>query len=443
MSGPITAGYVLVHGILVLSARALQEARAMRREYGDVLAQLAERDRQQASARAGQRGARLERIAAVRGEAERRSARLNRLRALAQAMGAHAPDVAAKIPAAVPAAPAGDDDAAWAAHLAALEAAIRELEALLGQAGGALGDRVRAALAATASAPVIDEVLASYVLQRQLKPGLDATQAERFRQTAARVLARLELPAGAPLPAALEALAKAIVLAPSLERAEALATELRLAVQRAREARDLQHREVADANRLLDELPEDAPATLVRALELVAAGVTRMDAPLAAAAEAALATAAADRERQEHDAAALVLQESLRDLGYDVDDIEATLIADGGTVHFRRRGWENYFVRMRVDARERTANFNVVRARGDEETAERRRLDALAEDRWCAEFPRLMATLAARGLKLDVTRRLEAGEVPVQVVDGDKLPAVAADADTARPRAAPRARDLP
>lgn len=443
MSGPITAGYVLVHGILVLSARALQEARAMRREYGDVLAQLAERDRQQASARAGQRSARLERIAAIRGEAARRSARLNRLRALAQAMGAQAPDVAAKIPAAVPAAPSSDDDAAWAAHLAALDAAIRALEALLGQAGGALGDRVRASLAATASGPVIDEVLASYVLQRQLKPGLDATQAERFRQTAARVLARLELPAGASLPAALEELAKAIVLAPSLERAEALATELRLAVQRAREVRDLQQREVADANRLLDELPEDAPATLVHALELVAAGVTRMDAPLAAAAEAALATAAADREREEHDAAALVLQESLRDLGYDVDDIEATLFADGGTVHFRRRGWENYFVRMRVDARERTANFNVVRARGDEETAERRRLDALAEDRWCAEFPRLMATLAARGLKLDVTRRLEAGEVPVQVVDGDKLPAVAADADAAQPRAAPRARDLP
>ena len=97
-----------------------------------------------------------------------------------------------------------------------------------------------------------------------------------------------------------------------------------------------------------------------------------------------------------------MLQESLRDLGYEVDDIEATLFVDGGTVHFRRPGWENYFVRLRVDPRERTVNFNVVRARGDEENAERRRLDALAEDRWCAEFPRLMQTLAARGLR---TRR--------------------------------------
>ena len=174
----------------------------------------------------------------------------------------------------------------------------------------------------------------------------------------------------------------------------------------------------------------------------MAAGVERMDAALREAAEHTLATAAADRERQEQEAATLVLQESLRDLGYEVDDIGATLFVDGGTVHFRRKGWENYFVRLRVDPRERTANFNVVRAKGDEENAERRRLDALAEDRWCAEFPRLMQTLAARGLELDVTRRLGAGEVPVQVVDGAQLPAVAGD-DAAQPRQAPRARERP
>ena len=346
------------------------------------------------------------------------------------------------MPAARPVAPAGDDDAAWAAHLRALEVAVRELESLLAQTGGAFGDRVRATLAATGSVPVIDDVLGAYVLQRQMRPGLDAREAERFRATAARVLARLELPEGAALPSALEALAKAIVLAPTLERAESLATELRLAVQRQREAQHAQVAESAEAKRLLEEMPEDAPAPLLRALECVAAGVERMDAALREAAERTLATAAADRERQEQEAATLVLQESLRDLGYEVEDIGATLFVDGGAVHFRRKGWENYFVRLRVDPRERTANFNVVRAKGDEETAERRRLDALAEDRWCAEFPRLMQTLAARGLELDVTRRLDAGEVPVQVVDGAQLPAVAED-DASRPRQAPRAREQP
>ena len=93
-------------------------------------------------------------------------------------------------------------------------------------------------------------------------------------------------------------------------------------------------------------------------------------------------------------------------------------------------------MRLRVAAEERTVNFNVVRARGDEETAERRRLDALAEDRWCAEFPALMRTLAARGLTLDVTRRLRAGELPVQIVDPASVPALH-DEDRPSPASTP------
>ena len=86
-----------------------------------------------------------------------------------------------------------------------------------------------------------------------MQPGLDAAQTQRFRQTAARILARLELPPGLPLPGALEALAKQIVLAPSVDRAEALATELRLAVQRERDAQGAAQRDKSEATRLLDD----------------------------------------------------------------------------------------------------------------------------------------------------------------------------------------------
>jgi len=257
------------------------------------------------------------------------------------------------------------------------------------------------------------------------------------------VLSRLETAGAAALPQELEALAKAIVLAPTIERAETLASELRLAVQRQRDAFHAQRAEAQEARKLLEELPEDAPVPLLRALEHVAAGVERMDAALREAAQQTLDSAAADREQTEQAAAALVLQESLRDLGYEVEDIEATLFVDGGAVHFRRPGWDNYFVRLRLDPHEHTINFNVVRASGDEDTAERRRLDALAEDRWCTEFPRLLQTLAARGLDLDVTRRLEAGEVPVQIVDRASLPPISAEDDSVSPRQAPRAREKP
>ncbi len=232
------------------------------------------------------------------------------------------------------------------------------------------------------------------------------------------------------------------MLAPSRERADALATELRRAVQLAREARETGVRDAATARDYLAALDADTPAALVEALERVAAGVAPLDVALRKAADDVLHAQVAERERLEQEAAAEVLAASLRDLGYEVGDIAATLFVDGGTVHFQRPGWDSYHVRMRVAPQERTAHFNVVRARGDEENAERRRQDALAEDRWCAEFPKLMATLAARGIALDVRRRLGAGEVPVQVVDPASVPAVATATDDDA-RAAPlRARPL-
>lgn len=126
-------------------------------------------------------------------------------------------------------------------------------------------------------------------------------------------------------------------------------------------------------------------------------------------------------EQSVQEASALILQQSLRDLGYQVEDVSSTLFVDGGVVHFRRQGWDNYMVRMRLDPKTSTTNFNVIRA---VETAsnERSALDHLAEDRWCAEFPALLQALDVRGVHLNVTRRLEAGELPVQLVHKDKLP---------------------
>lgn len=433
MSGPITCGYFIFQGILVMAARAIEEARSMRSEYGDVLAQMAERERNLAIARRSMLDARVERIAAVRKEASRQAARLARLSSLAETVGLPA--------SAAPSVPGGDDDAAWSEYLRRLDASVRELEAALGDTGAAFADKLRAALAMTSAAPTIDDVLEGYARQRALRPGLDASQAERFRATAARVLARLDLGDGVPLPAELEALAREIVLAPTLDRAEALATELRRAVHAATAAQHAQRAESGEATKVLEALPEQAPAPLLRALEHVAAGVARLDAGLRDAAQAVLDEAAADRERAEQSAAAIVLTQSLRDLGYEVEDIEATLFVDGGATHFRRAGWDNYFVRLRVDPASRSINFNVVRASGEADSASLRRLDALAEDRWCAEFPKLMQTLEARGLKLEVTRRLDAGAVPVQVVDAASLPRIAQE-DDAAPRAAPKARPI-
>lgn len=127
------------------------------------------------------------------------------------------------------------------------------------------------------------------------------------------------------------------------------------------------------------------------------------------------------QQQQVQAATATIVEQSLKDLGYQVEEIGSTLFVEGGVVHFRRPGWGDYMVRMRVNATASTANFNVVRAVAAGQN-ERSVLDHLAEDRWCSEFPALLKALQARGVQLDVTRRLAAGELPVQLVDADKLP---------------------
>ncbi|MEW6512774.1 MAG: hypothetical protein AB1443_02100 [Pseudomonadota bacterium] len=216
----------------------------------------------------------------------------------------------------------------------------------------------------------LQQQMAAFLEQAGQAAATDIATARRV--LVARVLERLELAPDAALPPALEALAQQVIAAPSAERAEALVTELRLQVKHHNEAR---------------------------------------------------ADAAAQQQLQE--AAAIVLEQSLKDLGYAVEEIEETLFVEGGVAHFQKPGWGDYFIRLRIDPKRNAMNFNVVRAGTTGE--DRAREDMLAEERWCAEFPKLFETLKARGIPITVTRLLQAGEAPVQVVDAASLPARATE----------------
>ena len=289
-----------------------------------------------------------------------------------------------------------------------------------------------------AELPPVEEALHAYMQQRALHARLDAQQTTAIHALVARLLARLHLEPSEAVPAELDAVAQSLALAPSLERAEALALDLRLRIQQHNDLRARQSVDAAEARALLDALGEQSPVALRQLLEDVVLGqpLTPHIRTLAAQALQAVET---QRKQLENEAAAQVLAQSLRDLGYTVDGVENTFFVEGGVAHFQRHGWGDYFVRMRVGVQDKTLNFNVVRARGAQETAERKRLDYLAEDRWCAEFPKLVATLAARGIQLDVKRLLGAGELPVQAVDPASLPAVQAEADR---RAAQKLREM-
>jgi len=246
----------------------------------------------------------------------------------------------------------------------------------------ALAARLEELAAAGAS---LQQQLAAFLAQASQAATTDIATARRM--LVARVLERLELDPDATLPPALEMLARQVIAAPSADRAEALITELRLQVKQHNDAR-----------------------------------------------------AAAGEQQQLQEAAAIVLEQSLRDLGYAIEEIEETLFVEGGVAHFQRPEWGDYFVRLRVDPKRNAMNFNVVRAATIGGVGEdRRHEDMLAEERWCSAFPHLFDTLKARGIPITVTRLLQAGEVPVQVVDAASLPA---RNENTRRHAPPKARSI-
>ncbi|MDR0716184.1 MAG: hypothetical protein LBF50_02045 [Azoarcus sp.] len=326
----------------------------------------------------------------------------------------------------------------WGAYIQELEARITALEGRL--AASAAQTSVQAALAEIGETPEIADLLRLYLAQRQaMRQEADQTA---WKTTVARILARLDLPAGEALPPRLEALARAVILAETPEKADLWGNELRFAVQQYRAEKKLRQKDARDAEAWLNLFPEDfLPAPLHALLSEAAAGLSRLDAESREALEDLAARFGAESEAKKNQAAALVLERSLLDLGYQVENIGETLFSEGGVVHFQKAGWDEYHVRLRANAEEKTINFNVVRPNDVEEHALRRQRDFMAEERWCAEFPKLMETLAARGLGLEVERHLAAGELPVQAVPPERLPVFAKETNTRR-RAAPRPRSL-
>jgi hypothetical protein len=143
-----------------------------------------------------------------------------------------------------------------------------------------------------------------------------------------------------------------------------------------------------------------------------------------------------DPSRQQQ--AAHILEDALHDLGYAVEPIAGTLFADGGTLHFQRAEWGDYYVRLRVYPEQGQINLNMVRTESAAGTPPLRlssgqasarpdaKEDARMENAWCGEdgFPKLARVLASRGLKLDRVRAVPAGELPVQVVQPEAIDAV-------------------
>lgn len=288
-----------------------------------------------------------------------------------------------------------------------------------------------------------------HAAQQQMREARQAGLAKRQQQAEARTarLRRLQEALTAPVPADGNVTDLAALVAAGAAAQARLATYLagaqrtEIAAEPAAARRAL----IADALGHLQLSPDETPPEGFARLanDIVQASTEARAAALATELRRQVQAWNADRqaaveEARRRAAATIVLEQSLRDLGYAVDDIEETLFVEGGVAHFQRPEWGDYFVRLRIDPSRNAMNFNVVRAgtTGDD----RRHADMLAEERWCSDFPRLFDTLKARGIPIEVTRLLQAGEAPVQIVDAASLPD---HPDEDRRDAPPQARSLP
>jgi hypothetical protein len=392
VSGPIAIEYVLVSALLDVAWGAYQEARQRRYEaaYREQAAadERARERRAAAKRRDEERQAReearerSERAAELMRQARAQERRLERARELADEARRRRPGATLALPAMPAPVATPDDPAAVTAYLERLDAAIRGTEAdVREQAARAAGDQGLQALLEALAHTVgggprsAADLLALHAEQVRAMSASAADDAMARKATAERILGRLSALGEAEVPPELDALMRKLVEAPSGERAELLALELRAEVQRINEAREV-------------------------------------------------AQAAADENRR-REIAGVIVAEVLSDLGYEVEPIAETLFVSGGIAHFQRAEWGDYYVRMRVDPMSSSVNFNMVRAAATSEapdTAQRRHDEAM-EAAWCAGIPKLLAELAARGIDTRTLRELDAGAVPVQVVKPETIDA--------------------
>lgn len=408
MSGPIAIEYVLVSALLDVAWGAYQESRQRRYEeaYREQAAAderarerrvLAQRREEERRAREEAR-ARAERAADLMRQAHAQERRLERALQLAEEARKRHPQAVLDLPAMPTPVATPDDPAAVQSYLERLDAVIRGIDAgLREQAARAASDQGLQALMGVLSATVggeprrASDLLALYADQVRAMAQPAANKVMDRQATAERILGRLSGLGEAEIPHELDALMRKLIEAPSDERAEMLAMELRAQVQRTNEVREREQ-----------------------------------------------AAAAENRKRE---IAGVLVAEVLADLGYEVEPIAETLFVSGGVAHFQRAEWGDYYVRMRVDPATSNINLNMVRTAesADPPDAAQRRRDEEMEATWCAGLPKLLAELAARGIDTRKLRELDAGAVPVQVVKPETVDAgLRAQSTPAQTATAPR-----
>ncbi|MGE3550586.1 MAG: hypothetical protein AB7I29_11900 [Geobacter sp.] len=112
---------------------------------------------------------------------------------------------------------------------------------------------------------------------------------------------------------------------------------------------------------------------------------------------------------------------ALEEMGYEVTGEFSTLFVEGGMVHFQKPGWDDYYVRLRVNPEEHYLNMNVVRIGEPDSSHDRKARDKEMEEAWCTDYPELVSKLDDIGIENKHVRELPAGGIAVQAVQQEHI----------------------
>jgi hypothetical protein len=229
-----------------------------------------------------------------------------------------------------------------------------------------------------------------------------------------RVLARLDLGAGADVVRQLEKWATQALAAPSPAAARLLLDDLRYSVEKANREVTTRRTRLAD---LAARMRSYTGPHVDDALGLIAAAADDPDPDWPGL--GAAVTSAIERTRAEavRDYTLWAVRDSLQEIGCEVQEGFDVLLAREGMAHVTREGWEDLAVRVRSRPEENTAHFNMVAPRDG--SAE---IEPSVEEQWCTAFDQLLPALAERGIEVHVEERSEPGEAQAQQIEPARFP---------------------
>ena len=196
--------------------------------------------------------------------------------------------------------------------------------------------------------------------------------------------------------------------------AEALMIECSARLKQLREAA----RRREQAQRLIDSaahLNDPAVNAVVDELRRMFAAdpVTDLE-PVRLRLQTAIQAAEALRER-EYKRRALI--DSLKELGYETNEVLQTAFVKEGRLVLRRADEDEYAVQMVANPDLNQLQTALVRyADNSEMTEQQKRRDREREETWCADHARLCEMMAGRGLETQFKMQIKPGEHPVKVV---------------------------